>query len=146
MAMVSAEEYIIRRVPPSTEKMTYSKDKLNSPNSRKRVTSAGLFRRPLELGLSCSRLSITSPSQLLAQVNVSVKDGWEVCVWKASELPEGLFVFITPSIPQEFDAGHCEIRSPEFSKKLISKLVDASTILTADQVVNMKAGDIPDRD
>jgi len=146
MAMVSGEEYIIRRVPPSTEKMTYSKNKLNSPNLRKRATSAALFRRPSELGLSCSRLSITSPSQLLAQVNVSVKDGWEVCVWRTSELPAGLSVLITPSIPQDLDAGHCEIRSPEFSKKLISKLADASTILTADQVVNMKAGDIPDRD
>lgn len=144
MTLVSGEEYIIRRVPPSTGKMTYSKGKSDSPNARKRATSASLNRRPLELGLSCSRLIITSPSQLLAQIDLSIKDGWEVCVWKVNDLPEGLSVVITPSVPQELDPGHCEIRSPGFSERLKSKLAQASTILTDNQVEKMKAGDIPD--
>lgn len=146
MELVSKEEYIIRRIPPSSDKMTYSKAKANSLNARTRATSAALFRRPGELGLSCSRLSITSPIQLLSQVKLSHMDGWEVCVWRVSELPDGVTVIITPSVPPELDPGHCEIRSPDFSKKLISKLAAASTILTLDQLVNMQAGDIPDLD
>ncbi len=146
MEPVSKEEYIIRRVPPSSDKMIYSKVKANSPNARKRATSAALYRRQGELGLSCSRLSITSPIQLLSQVNLPSLDGWEVCVWRVGDLPEGLSVMITPSVPPELDRGHCEIRSRDFSKRLISKLADASTILTTDQVANMKAGDIPNRD
>ena len=144
MEQVSGEEFIIRRVPPSSDKMTFSKGKTDSPNARKRATSSTLNLRPLELGLSCSRLLITSPSQLLAQVNLSIKDGWEVSVWKVKDLPDGLSVVVTPSVPQELDPGHCEIRSPCFSEKLKSKLAQASTILTDNQVEKMKAGDIPD--
>jgi hypothetical protein len=146
MELVSKEEYIIRRVPPSSDKMIYSKVKADSPNARKRATSAALFRRQGELGLSCSRLSITSPIQLLSQVNLSFLDGWEVSVWRVGDLPEGLSVVITPSDPPELDRGHCEIRSPDFSKRLLSKLAYASTILTLDQLVNIKAGDIPELD
>ena len=109
-----------------------------------RATSAALHRREGEIGLSCSRLAVTSPKQLLAQINASVHDGWEVCIWKVSDIPEGLSVVITPSSPPELDPGHCEIRSQNFTDRLRSKLAKASVVLTHAQVESMRAGDSAD--
>ena len=140
MELVSDEEYIIRRVPPPKPNLDFI---VKKSDSRFRATSASLHRRPGEMGLSCSRLSKTSPKQLLAQINVSSRDGWEVCFWKVGDIPEGLMVVITPSQPPDSDPGHCEIRSKDFTKKLVSKLAGASTILTEPEIDEMIPGSIP---
>ncbi len=124
---VDGNEYIIRRIPPGRP----GQDTVLPP-AGERATSATLMLREGEDGLSCSRLSITSPEDLLAQIDKSTDEGWSVCVWKVSELPEGLQVVVTPSDPPELDPGHCEIRPKRgrvFSKKLASKLAKKSKIL-----------------
>ena len=140
MELVSGDEYVIRRIPPPRPNMNFIAAK---SDSRFRATSAALYRREGELGLSCSRLSITSPAQLLAQVDALIHDGWEVCIWKVCDIPAGLSVVITPSDPPDLDPGHCEIRSPEFNDRLKSKLARASTILTHKEIETMQPGDIP---
>ena len=141
MEPVSGDEYIIRRIPPPRPSMDFITQK---SDGLWRATSAALHRREGEMGLSCSRLAITSPKQLLAQINASVHDGWEVCIWKVSDIPEGLSVVITPSSPPELDPGHCEIRSQNFTDRLRSKLAKASVVLTHAQVETMRAGDSAD--
>jgi hypothetical protein len=140
MDLVSGDEYILRRIPPPKPNMNYVTEK---PDKRLRATSAALYIRPSEMGLSCSRLSKTSPKQLLAQIGASSSDGWEVCIWKVSDIPEGLSVVITPSQPPDLDPGHCEIRSKDFSDKLRSKLARASTVLTESEIDLMIPGSIP---
>ena len=140
MEPVSGDEFIIRRVPPPRPNMDFITKK---SDSMWRATSAALHRRELELGLSCSRLSKTSPKQLLAQVNASHRDGWEVCIWKVSDIPDGLTVVITPSDPPDLDPGHCEIRSKDFNDRLRSKLARLSTVLTHAEIESMEAGDLP---
>jgi hypothetical protein len=129
MDEVDGAEYIIRRIPPGTP----GQDTVLPP-AGERATSATLMLREGEIGLSCSRLSVTSPKELLAQIDKSTADGWSVCIWKVSELPEDLYVVITPSAPPDLDPGHCEIRAKpgkNFSKKLASKLAKKSRILLA---------------
>lgn len=113
--------------------------------TRMRATSAALFLREGERGLSCSQLAITSPKQLLAQVDASVSDGWEVAIWKVDDIPADYFEVVeTPSNPPELDPGHCEIRPTTlFSQKLQSKLAKTSTILTHEEIDTLYAGDIP---
>lgn len=138
MEQVGGNEYIIRRIPPPRPNMDFIAPKTDG---RWRATSASLHVREGEAGLSCSRLAVTSPKQLLSQINASVHDGWEVCFWKVSEIPEGLLVVTTPSAPPELDPGHCEIRSENFTDRLKSKLAKASMILTHTQVETLRAGD-----
>lgn len=140
MERVGGEEYIIRRIPPSRPNMDFIAKK---SETRSRATSAALYRREGELGLSCSRLLITSPAELLAQVNASHRDGWGVCIWKVSEIPDGLSVVIVPCNPPDLDPGHCEIRSTDFTDRLKSKLAKASTVLTPKEIESLQAGDIP---
>lgn len=137
------DEFIIRRIPPSKPDLQLDYV-TNKDEHRKRATSAAVALRPGERGLSCSRLQITSPKQLLAQVGVSIAAGWNVAVWKISELPKGLNVVLTPSEPAEMDPGHCEIRPiGDYTRAIQSKLAKASTILFTEEIESMKAGDFP---
>ena len=125
--VVHGDEFIIRRIPPGKP----GQDTVLPPNGE-RATSATLMLREGEIGLSCSRLSITSPEELLAQIDKSADEGWSVCEWKVSELPEDLHVVVTPSDPPELDLGHCEIRAKPgnvYSRKLASKLAKVRKIL-----------------
>lgn len=129
--VISGDDYIIRRVPPSGE-IDYVKAK---PDGTVRPTSASLFLRTGESGLSCSQKKITSPSQLLNQIGQSFSSGWAVAVWKVGDLPAGLEVVATPSQPPELDPGHCEIRPTDgttFSSKLRSRLAKAGAIVASD--------------
>jgi hypothetical protein len=133
MDEVDGDEFIIRRIPPGRP----GQDTVLPP-AGERATSATLMLREGEEGLSCSRLSITSPEKLLAQIDKSTKEGWSVCVWKVSELPEDLCVVVIPSDPPELDLGHCEIRPKPgivFSRKLASKLAKVSKILLRGDVL-----------
>lgn len=129
MDEVDGEEYIIRRIPPGRP----GQDTVLPPHGE-RATSATLMLmlRGNETGLSCSRKLITSPEALLAQIGKSVEDGWSVCIWRVSDIPDDLHVVVTPSVPPELDPGHCEIRpkpGKTFSKKLASKLARKSAIV-----------------
>ncbi len=95
MSDIDDNEVIIRRIPPGKP----GQDTVMPDGSR--VTSATLMLKAGEQGLSCSRLSITSPEQLLSQIGKSISDGWSVCGWKVAELPADLHVVITPSNPPE---------------------------------------------
>ena len=142
MERVSGDAFIIRRVSPPRPDMDFVTRK---SESRMRATSAALFLREGEKGLSCSQLAITSPRQLLAQIDASLADGWEVAIWKVAEISAEYFEVIkTPSNPPELDPGHCEIRATStFSQKLVSKLAKASTILTQKEIETLRAGDVP---
>lgn len=140
---ISNDEFIIRRIPPSKPEIQL--DYVTTKDGdRKRATSIALALRAGEIGLSCSRLKETSPKQLLAQVGVSTLDGWTVAIWKISELPIGLKVEITPSVPPDLDPGHCEIRPIDtYTRKIQSNLAKSSTILSVEDIESLKPGDIP---
>lgn len=121
-------EVIIRRIPPS-EKMETVKQ---TNDGGLRPTSATLYLRDGETGLSCSRLSITSPVELLRQIDESTASGWSVAMWVVKDIPRDLEVVITPSDPPSLDLGHCEIRPKpgvKFSDKLASKLARKGRIV-----------------
>lgn len=140
---ISNDEFIIRRIPPSRPEIQLDYVTMKD-GDRKRATSMALSLRTGENGLSCSRLTKTSPKQLLAQVGVSTSDGWTVAIWKISELPIGLKVVITPSTPPDLDPGHCEIRPIDtYTRKIQSNLAKASTILSVEDIESLKPGDIP---
>lgn len=125
---VPDEKSIIRRVPPSGN-MDFV---VTRKDGSLRPTSAALFVREGEVGLSCSRSDVTTPESLLAQIEKSADVGWMVAVWKVKDLPEGLEVIDTPSDPPGLDPGHCEIRVKEghrFTPKLRSKLAKAGAIV-----------------
>ncbi|MCA9126870.1 MAG: hypothetical protein KDB22_07290 [Planctomycetales bacterium] len=133
MDEVDGEEYIIRRIPPGRP----GQDTVLPPHGE-RATSATLMLRVNEIGLSCSRKLITSPEQLLAQIGKSTEDGWSVCTWKVSDIPDDLQVVVTPSEPPELDPGHCVIRpkpGKSFTKKLASKLAKKSTIVLRGDII-----------
>ena len=142
MDEVPASEFIIRRIPPSQPESSLD-FVVRKDNNRARATSASLGIRAGELGLSCSRLELTSPKMLLGQLKFSPV-GWNVAIWKVSEIPMGLVVVITPSDPPDLDPGHCEIRgAPIYNKSLQSKLAKSSTILTEAEVDSIEPGDSP---
>ena len=142
---IRSDEFIIRRIPPSKPQIQL--DFIKPIDDRRyRATSIALALRQGETGLSCSRLRITSPKQLLAQDGVTITDGWTVAIWRVDELPTGLQVVATPSKPAELDLGHCEIRPIDrYTKALQSKLAGASVILSAEEIDSMNAGEIPHR-
>ena len=135
MDVVSIDEFIIRRIPPGKPDF----DTVVSCGDYDRPTSATLGLRRGEYGLSCSRLAITSPAQLLAQQNCLLADGWRVCIWKVADLPAELEVIVTPSDPPGLDQGHCEIRAKSgfvYNGKLASKLAKKARILKPDEMAD----------
>lgn len=135
MERVSSEEFIIRRIPAGKPGF----DTTIETASGKRASSATLGLRDNETGLSCSRLSITAPTDLLKQAGKTLQDDWMICVWKVSDLPDELEVVITPSVPKELDPGHCEIRAKQgkkYDQKAASKLARKSRILTPEEMEN----------
>lgn len=133
MDRVSGGEFIIRRIPPGLPDFDTTKESVNG----KRATSATLGLRDSESGLSCSRINITKPLDLLEQAGKTVQDGWMVCIWKVSDIPDDLEVVVTPSEPPELDPGHCEIRAKpgkKYDQKAASKLSKKSRILTAAEI------------
>ena len=128
---VDGEEFIIRRIPPGNPGFDTT---MFDENGKERATSATLGLRPGEAGLSCSRFKITTPSALLAQIGVSLDDGWKVCCWKVCELPVGVEVLIVPTDPPELEPGHCEIRPLTGKNYNNTKIAKASRVLSSDEV------------
>lgn len=143
MEEVPPIEFIIRRIPPSQPEASLD-FVVSKNNGRFRATSGSLGVRSGKLGLSCSRLKVTSPKMLLAQLSNCNPAGWSVAIWKVSSIPAGLVVVVTPSDPPELDLGHCEIRGkPIYSRALQSKLAKSSTILTETEIDSLQPGDMP---
>ncbi len=127
--VVDSNEFIIRRIPPTSEDFETI---VTRPDGTVRPSSATLGLASGELGLSCSQLSVTSPQELLAQEPATQSGGWMIAKWQVRDIPEGLEVVVTPSNPPELDPGHCEIRPKpgiEYKPKLRTKLAKAGTIL-----------------
>lgn len=142
---IADDEVILRRIPPSTLGMASTKE---LPNGDHRATSVRLSTKPDEQGLSCTRLKLTSPQQLLAQLEHDgiAQDGWFVCRMTVSDV-RSLALEVIP-FPTERDPGHCEIRSLDslaYPNTRNSKLAKKTRILTADEVATIRAGDALDR-
>lgn len=135
-------EVVLRRVPPSG-----SVDSVcPRPEGGMRATSAHLSirHRRDEIGVSCSRLLMTSPSELLELLRKQGIDpvGWFVCRMFVSDIREaGLEVVC---VDDDHDPGHCEIRGQggvEFPSKANKRLSKINRILTDDEVAILQAGD-----
>ena len=100
-----------------------------------------------EIGLSCTRLLLTSPWELLEQLRLQDKspDDWMVCRISVADVRAlGLDVV---HVPTDDDYGHCEVRgnrSVQISKGIASKLAKKTRILTDDEIATVKAGGILD--
>jgi hypothetical protein len=98
---------------------------------------------PDEEGLSCTRLKITSPRDLLGQLHLDGIDpqGWMVCRILVADVEKlGLTVRASPT---DRDPGHCEIRgTPQqsYTSGVSSKLAKGTRILTDDEVETLVAG------
>lgn len=137
---IGNKEIILRRIPPDGQiPSTQAR-----PDGRLRAISARLQIKKGETGLSCSRLLITSPSELLDQLEFSsiLKEGWMVCRMCASDIRDlGLDIFYCKT---NQDPGHCEIRSTpsqSYSNTIRSKLAKTTRILTEDEIESLQAGD-----
>lgn len=128
--LVPESELILRRIPPDGTPKTVKVDAegISRPTSGMMATRAG------EAGLSCSRKAMTSPAELLAQLELQGKDstGWMVCELSVSAVTSlGFKVIICPT---ELDPGHCEIRPTgelTFSKGNCRKLARHAQIIVA---------------
>lgn len=127
--LVPDSELVIRRIPPDGNPKTVKAD----ADGTLRPTSGMMATRSGEVGLSCSRKALTSPSELLLQLEAQMKDpsGWMVCeVPVATVTALGFKVIICPT---DIDPGHCEIRPTgelTFSKGNCRKLARAARIIT----------------
>lgn len=144
--LIGDDEVILRRVPPSTPDVVSTK--ACPPTGRLRATSIRMSTFPGEEGLSCTRLRQTSPQELLADLRNDLVDptGWYVCRMFVSEVRSlGLEVIHKPT---DRDPGHCEILGKSQSTTLAfpnnksQSLAKRTRILTASEVVTLKAGDM----
>ena len=139
---IDDDEVIIRRIPPSTAGGASTKE---LHDGRHRATSFRMStKHPDETGLSCSRMKLTSPRELLDQLQIHGIDpvGWTVCRLLVRDVRElGLDVVFCRT---DDDPGHCEIRGKDgldFPNKSSSRLAKKSLILTEEQIKTLKAGD-----
>ena len=137
---IGNKEIILRRIPPS--------GKIEStqvrPEGGLRAVSFHLQIKKGETGLSCSRLLLTSPRELLEQLKCYgiPKEGWMVCRMFASDIRDLSLEIVYCKTDQ--DPGHCEIRSTPnhpYPKTIRSKLAKKTRILTEDEVDGLQAGD-----
>jgi len=144
LSLIGDAEIILRRVPPSSPGHETIVELAG--RGRHRATSSTLKEPRPGAGLSCSRLKVTAPRELLSQLAAQGIDpaGWLVAAWRCSAIRSlGLAI---RSCPTELDAGHCEIgdlQSGSFpsSKAIQSKLARLSRILHSDEVARLIAGD-----
>jgi hypothetical protein len=74
-------------------------------------TSVNVELRPGESGLSASRASITTPTDLLTKVGASLGQGWLVMTARVGDLRS--FGLRIVSKPEDHDPGHVEIEPGE---------------------------------
>ena len=137
-APILGDEILLRRIPPSSAgNVTISE----RPDGGCRATSWAMKTKPSEDALSCSRLKLTSPNQLLDMLLSQGKDSseWHVCEFKVSDVLElGLEIAFTPT---EIDPGHCSITaqngSPYPNGTKAQKLAKRTRILTQEEIDNL---------
>jgi len=126
---IDSDELILRRIPPPLDENTKSRgDGYSRPISQRLQ-----FLHKRDSGLSCSRLSQTTPRELLEQLRSQGKEpeGWGVCVIKVAQVRElGLDVIHKP---ERDDPGHCEIQG-EFVRKTPKKLSAIARMLSETEV------------
>lgn len=138
---VADDEVILRRIPPSKLGIATTKEVSKGGH---RATSATLSTDQGEEGLSCSRLAITSPQQLLNQLSDQGKDleGWTVCRMFVRDV-RALGLDVVPR-PVQNDLGHCEIvdaDSKPYPNSKKSKLAKKTRIMTDEEIIRLKGGD-----
>jgi len=129
------DEIILRRIPPGCAK--------RSEDGGRRPESDRLLPRGDEQGVSCNRLRLVSPQDLLNDLERQDMDpaGWMVAAISVGDVRDlGLEVVATPG-PVD---GHCEIRPAEgqkFKQKPFRRLAKRCRILTDNEVAVLNAGD-----
>ncbi len=146
---INADEILLRRVrPPLDERCKALSDGSRRPNSDVMAC------RSDEVALSCSRLRLTSPRQLLDQLR-QMSDpidpkGWGVCWFRFSDVVQiadgedgHLEVWIEPT---QIDLGHCGIyasngRPCPNTRSARRKLALIARLLSDEQIKLLQAGD-----
>jgi hypothetical protein len=154
VSCVASDEILLRRVPPSTQDFVT----VRADGGIERPTSVTLRtrRNTSEQSLSCTRLKMTSPSELLGQLALGGSpmdaSGWRVCCFLASDLLQldddgdgKLTVVHEPRIIPPVDLGHCGIygsagRPYPQAKGVSARLARIARMLTEEEVANTKAG------
>ena len=127
---VDSNEYIIRRIPAPLDQSTKVVDGVERPTSQRMQLRTGV-----DTGLSCSRISTTSPKALLEQLSTHGidPDGWGVCVLLVEDIKKLGFEVV--SVPEELDKGHCEIRG-DFVRKTPKRLAKIARMLSDDEIIS----------
>jgi hypothetical protein len=142
---IAPGEVLLRRVPPCTDKVV--RRKIDDQGVLRPASSATSTRENEEY-LSCSRLQITSPRQLLEQLDDST--GWGVCCFRARDvqtLSDGGGGHLTlRHEPEENDPGHAGIYSAGFrpypqAKSPAKHLAKVARMLTDDELQRLRPGE-----
>ena len=137
---IDHKEIILRRIPPEGHVSSTQP----RPEGGLRASSVRLLNKKGESRVSWSRLLITSPKQLLAQLTLDgiSPQGWMVCRIAVSEIRKLGWEVVCCRTEQ--DPGHCHVvetdRHP-FTRKLWKKVSVKTRILTPDEVASVQAGD-----
>lgn len=131
---IEDSEVLLRRVPPSSDAFRTICERADNGF---RATSVVMSTGKDEQDLSCSRLRLTSPRQLLDHLREDgiEPEGWHVCYFLASDVRAlGMEIDFTPTTR---DPGHCSITGPgglAYPNSKAQKLARRTRILTADEV------------
>ena len=156
---IEEDEILLRRVPPSTPTMRLVE--LRSDGTE-RVASVIMTPRKdrltgaCEEALSCSRLRLISPMQLLENLKVGKPPidptGWRICYFRVADIrkvedgPRGcLEVRADPRTAPPIDLGHCGIYGADgqpcpSGKSTTRRMAEVTKLLTLEQVSRIQAG------
>lgn len=156
---IEEDEILLRRVPPSTPTMRLVE--LRSDGTE-RVASVVMTPRKdrltgaCEEALSCSRLRLISPMQLLENLrdgNPPIDPtGWRVCYFRVADIrrigdgPQGfLDVRADPRTSPPIDLGHCGIYGSNGQpcpkgKSTVRRMAEVTQLFSEDQVSRIQAG------
>ncbi len=151
---LAPEEFILRRVPPHFDIMTLADGSHRPPSNA--MMPRKLRDGSVETALSCSRLLLTTPAELLSQLQLMEPSidstGWKVCYLRVSDvngIRDGdngyLSVVTDPRYDIPVDLGHCGIYGANQqpcprTKIAAKKLAAIARILTDKQVCSMPRG------
>lgn len=131
---LDGSEVLLRRIPPETSARTTA----DLPDGGRRAASYQMSTQGNEEHLSCSRLCITTPRQLLDILRNYGKDpadGWLVCRFTVADVVElGLDIQFTPT---NEDPGHCSITAAgglAYPRNAGKRLAKRTRILTPDEI------------
>lgn len=139
---IPSDEIILRRIPPAAPDKPIMMVPIRSGGWR--ASSVAIKPKMDQAGPSFTRLSLTSPRQLLDLLALQdiCSEGWFVCRLKVSKVRAIDWEVIPVHHPK--DPGHCEIRpttGTPFKNTLWSRLARQTRVLSCDEVKSLKAGD-----